>query len=467
MERSGLRTTVRSTTREPAALLVAIAIAALVSLSGCENGLLTAIEKAVDSPPVWTLVAKRMSGTSMADATLGYSVSIDGEFIAAGAPNGDAYPGFGSTIPGAGMSEEYWKLQGGTDNWGQESGYEGSDPISGEALAAGDRYGQSVATATIGTTGHALVGIPYDDVTTPAYTNSGKVFVKERYSKAGGGGAYYWSWEPFARLLASDRASGDYFGWAVAMDGSTGTGRAIVGSPNKDSMTGRAYIFEGTYSSWSQVANLSASDYDSGDTYGTSVGICGDYAIVGAPHNQVGVYSDVGAAYILFRDTGGTWSEQAMLPGEDDESEQFGWSVDIDGDYAIVGAHHDGIAPTYQAGAAHVYRRSGTTWSHVARLEAADRATSDMFGRSVAISGSYAVVGAPYSGTDDSGAVYVFRRWRDDWDQVAKLTAVDGTAANRMFGMSVAIQGTTIVVGAPYDDQEANNAGAIYIFDVQ
>jgi hypothetical protein len=74
------------------------------------------------------------------------------------------------------------------------------------------------------------------------------------------------------------------------------------------------------------------------------------------------------------------------------------------------------MAPTCQAGAAHVYRRSGTSWTHVARLEASDRATSDMIGHSVAISGIYAVVGAPYSGTDDSGAVYVFRRWRDEWE---------------------------------------------------
>jgi len=362
------------------------------------------------------------------------------------------------------MSEEYWQPQGGPGNWGNESGYEGNDPAPPyDPLVSGDSYGQSVAVATIGTTGHAIVGIPYSDLT---YTNSGKVFVKNRYSKAAGGGAYYWSWEPFARLLASDRASGDNFGWAVAMDGSTGAGRAIVGAPNKSSMTGRAYIFEGSYSSWSQVANLSASDYDTGDTYGTSVAISGDYAIVGAPAKDTVSY-DEGGAYILFRDTGGTWSEQAILPGENDEPEQFGWSVAIDGDYAIVGAHHDGKAPTYQAGAAHVYRRSGTTWSHVARLEASDRATSDMFGRSVAISGIYAVVGAPYSGTDDSGAVYVFRRWRDEWDQVAKLTATDGTAANRLFGMSVAIQGTTIVVGAPYDDQGDTNAGAIYIFDAQ
>jgi hypothetical protein len=465
MERSRLRTIVSATGMGAAALAAVFVLATIAALAGCENGLLTAIEKAVDSPPVWTLVAKRMAGTSMVDAHLGNSVSIDGEFIAAGAPNGDAYDGYSPLIADAGMSEEFWQMQGGADNWGKESGYEGNDPVPpNDPLAANDLYGQSVAVATIGTTGHALVGIPYSDL---SYANSGKVFVKNRYSKSPGGGAYYWSWEPFTRLLASDRASGDYFGWAVAVDGSTGTGRAIVGAPNKSSMTGRVYIYEGSSSTWSQRANLSASDFDTGDNYGTSVAISGDYAIVGAPHNQVGVYSDVGAAYILFRDSGGTWSEQALLPGEDDESEQFGWSVAIDGTYAIVGAHHDGMAPTYQAGAAHVYRRSGVTWTHVAKLEASDRATSDMFGRSVAISGIYAVVGAPYSGTDDSGAVYVFRRWRDNWEQVAKLTATDGTAASRFFGTSVAIQGTSIVVGAPYDDQEAANAGAIYIFDAQ
>jgi hypothetical protein len=149
-------------------------------------------------------------------------------------------------------------------------------------------------------------------------------------------------------------------------------------------MTGHVYIFEGTYSSWSQVANLNASDFATGDTYGTSVAVSGDYAIVGAPHNQVGVFSDVGAAYILFRDAVGNWSEQALLPGEDDESIQFGWSLAIDGDYAIVGAPNDGSTTYYQAGAAHVFQRSGTSWTHGARFTASERTANDRFGTAIA-----------------------------------------------------------------------------------
>jgi hypothetical protein len=455
MERSGLRVIARSMT---------IAIAALAALAGCENGLLTAIEKAVDSPPVWALVAKRMAYTPTENADFGYSVSIDGEFIAAGAPNGEAYPGFGSTIPGAGMSDEFWQLQGGPDNWGCESGYEGSDPDVSDPLVAEDSYGRSVAVAVIDDTGHSLVGIPYDDYT--SYTNSGKVFVKNRYSKSPGGGVYYWSWEPFDTLLANGRASNDNFGWAVALDGSTGTGRAIIAAPYRNASAGRINIFEGMYSSWNRVADLTGSDITSGDNYGWAVGISGDYAIVGAPAKNTVSYNE-GGAYILFRDSGGNWSEQAILLGENDEPEQFGWSVAIDGDYAIVGAPYDGSATYYQAGAAHVFQRSGTTWTHVARLTASDRTANDRFGASVAISGVYAVVGAPTSGTDDSGAVYVFRHWRDDWDQVAKITSTDATPAGDGFGSSIAIDGTTIVVGSPYDDEGASNAGAIYIFDAQ
>lgn len=455
MERSGVKSPAR---------WAALGLAALLALVGCQNGMLTAIEKAVDTPPVWTLVAKRMAGTPTADATFGYSVSIDGEFIAAGAPNGEAYPGWGSTIPGAGMSEEFWQPQGGPDNWGQESGYEGSDPDVSDPLVAGDLYGRSVAVATIEGTGHCLVGIPYDDYST--YTNSGKAFVKQRYSKTPGSGVYYWSWEPFDALLANGRASNDNFGWAVALDGSTGTGRGIVGAPYKNSSAGRVNVFEGSGSSWSRVADLTATDITSGDNYGTSVGISGDYAIVGAPSKNTVSY-DEGGAYILFRDSGGTWSQQAILSGENDEPEKFGQAVAIDGDYAIVGAPQDGQTTLYQAGAAHVFQRSGTSWTHVARLTAGDRAANDRFGTSVAISGIYAVVGAPASGTDDSGAVYVFRHWREDWDQVAKITPTDPTPSGDGFGSSVAIDGTTIVVGAPYDDEGASNAGAIYIFDAR
>ena len=84
-------------------------------------------------------------------------------------------------------------------------------------------------------------------------------------------------------------------------------------------------------------SSLTASDITSGDNYGWAVGISGDYAIVGAPAKNTVSYNE-GGAYILFRDSGGTWSQQAILTGENDEPEQFGWSVAISGDTLVTGA---------------------------------------------------------------------------------------------------------------------------------
>ena len=114
----------------------------------------------------------------------------------------------------------------------------------------------------------------------------------------------------------------------------------------------------------------------------------------------------------------------------------------ISGSTAVVGAR----GKNSFTGAAYVFARSGTTWSQQAKLTAADAAANDNFGYSVAISGSTAVVGAPVKNSE-TGAAYVFVRSGTAWSQQAELTASDA-AANDRFGWSVAISGSTVVVGA-------------------
>jgi hypothetical protein len=163
-----------------------------------------------------------------------------------------------------------------------------------------------------------------------------------------------------------------------------------------------------------------------------------------------------------------TLTEVAKLTAIDGTADDlFGISVALYGDTAVVGAFWADAAGVTDSGAAYVFTRSGTTWTQQAKLVASDGAAYDYFGRSVALAGDTAVVGAyaaDAAGATNAGAAYVFTRSGDSWTQQAKLVASDGTL-NDLFGISVALAGDTAVVGAYLADAAGvSNAGAAYVF---
>ena len=139
----------------------------------------------------------------------------------------------------------------------------------------------------------------------------------------------------------------------------------------------------------------------------------------------------------------------------------------ISGDTIVVSAYGDDTAAGNNAGSAYVFTRSGSTWSQQGHLYADDAAGNDWFGVSVAIDGDTIVVGAYVDDTaagDDAGSAYVFTRTAGIWTQQDHLYA-DDAAGNDYFGRSVAISGDTIVVGAYGDDTAAGvDAGSAYVF---
>ena len=300
-----------------------------------------------------------------------------------------------------------------------------------------------------------------------------------------------------AELTAADGASGDEFGFSVALSGST----AVVGAPSKNSMNGAAFVFVRSGATWSQQAKLTIAAGGAG--LGWSVALSGSTAVVGAPFQSLG-RRITGAAYVFVR-SGTTWSRQAKLTAAAHGFQQFlGQSVAVSGATVVAGAPSNGTADVFvrsgttwsrQAkltgpvgsfgwsvalsitpasgatavvgsplensftGAAYAFVRAGTTWSRQARLTAADGAANDEFGGSVALSGSTAAVGAA-SKNANTGAAYVFARSGTTWSQRAKLTAAHG-AANDGFGGSVALSGSSAIVGALGTNA---NTGAAYVF---
>jgi len=168
--------------------------------------------------------------------------------------------------------------------------------------------------------------------------------------------------------------------------------------------------------------------------------------------------------------SGVTWTEQWKLTASDAYAgDNLGSSVAIDGDTAVVGAYEEdpggGIA---QAGSAYVFVRNGTTWSQQQKLCAADANAGDRFGISVALSGDMAVIGAhesdPGGGIAQAGSAYVFVRDGTTWIQQEKLYADDANAGDR-FGISVALRGDTVLVGAYESDPGGNaQAGSVYAY---
>ena len=278
---------------------------------------------------------------------------------------------------------------------------------------------------------------------------------------------YTWSgasWSQQAELTASDAAAGDWFGWSVAVSGDT----VLVGAPNKNvsgqDFAGAAYVFTRTGTSWSQQKELSdpAATYE--DWFGTAVAVSGDTALVGAPGATAG---GAGGAYVYTR-SGTTWSgptelsDPAAANGDD-----FGCSVALDGGTALVGAYDKTVSSLEDAGAAYVFTGAGSSWSEQSELTASDAAGDDTFGTSVALEGDTALVGAPdktVSGQSNAGAAYVYAGAGASWSQQAEFSDPDA-AAGDVFGTSVAVSGDTAVVGAPYKTPgSATDAGAAYVY---
>ncbi len=276
---------------------------------------------------------------------------------------------------------------------------------------------------------------------------------------------------------ASDPGAFDEFGSIVAIDGNIG----VVGARNDDINPGNGiiynagaiyvFIFNGEY--WYQEAKLTPRDAASNDAFGSAVAVSGNRIIVGAPGVDLddGDIDDAGAAYIFTRENN-TWEQQAKLVASDPAQEDlFGAAVAIDGDIAVVGAEGKDLSYLLDTGAAYIFRRRGSSWGQKAKLLPLDPNLGDFFGISVAVSGETVVVGAtelnPY-GPTRGGKAYVFTDVGGTWLQNAKLHAEDDRNGDA-FGRSVSISNGWIVVGAPFKDPEVEDrfitkAGAAYVF---
>jgi hypothetical protein len=262
-----------------------------------------------------------------------------------------------------------------------------------------------------------------------------------------------------AKLAPSDPVESQQFGAAVAVDGDI----ALMGAPADCPMgiyaAGSAYVFTRSSSGWSQKAKLLASDFAECSQFGCAVAASGDTLVVGAGNDA----GSVGAVYVFTRN-GNTWTQQVKLtPTDPTAARAFGSAVALEGEILVAGAPADAEAGA-NAGAAYVFVRNGTTWSQQAKLLPAAPAPAQAFGSAVAVSGNCVAVGIPR--VDEgvgAGSVQVFVRSGDAWLQQAELIAPE-VGVDARLGWSVAVEGETILAGAPQDSGAGLWAGAAYLF---
>ena len=421
------------------------------STGGGQRGLVEVYDHSNGS---WTKKGSTMFGTT--NDQYGWEVDLSrdgGTWIAGGRYMTDPSRG-GSTFGAA----KVYRWNSYTADWAQVG-----QTLYGENID--DSFGSSVAISADGTR-VAIAGYLNDG----SGNNAGHVRIYKSINTSP------ISYQQTAKLIASDGAAYDYFGYSVAIDGDT----MVIGAYGDDAFTGSAYVFTrdtagDLTSGWSQVAKLTASDGAGSDYFGYSVSIDGDTVVIGVWADDDAGNSS-GSVYVFTRDTAGDlasgWTQVAKLTASDGASgDRFGHIVSIDGDTVVIGAYTDDDRGNY-SGSAYIFTRDtagnlASGWTQRAKLTASDGAGSDYFGYSVSIDGDTAVIGAIFdddNGTN-SGSVYVFTRntagnLTSGWTQRAKLTANDGVAYDR-FGSSVSNDGDTVVIGAYADD---SSMGSAYVF---
>lgn len=332
------------------------------------------------------------------------------------------------------------------------------------------------------------------------------------------------TWTQQAYIKPSNTDAEDQFGLSLelstdtlavgsAYEDSNATGIGGTESDNTAVNSGAVYVFARSAGVWTQQAYIKASNTDANDQFGYDLALSADTLVVGAyseDSNATGIggnqtsnsSGNSGAVYVFTR-SGSTWSQQAYIKASNTgASDYFGISVAIDVDTLAVGARQEdsnasGIGGSQSdnsltdSGATYIFTRSAGVWTQQAYIKAATPQIFSYFGNCVAINSDTLIVGAMYesssaTGVDGSvdslapmsGAAFVFTRSGATWTQQAYLKQSTNLLSNigSVFGVSMSLHGSTLVVGRPFDDAstvgvnpiegstDAVDSGAVYVF---
>jgi hypothetical protein len=270
----------------------------------------------------------------------------------------------------------------------------------------------------------------------------------ERTVADAAGGPQAW---PEQKLSASDGTQGTNFGYSLAISGSTAFVSAYQATIDGNHAQGAVYVYAESDGIWTEAQKLTVADGAPFSQFGESIAFDGTTALISANGAAIDGNGFQGAVYI-FSEVDGLWTQATKLTAADGAAlDNFGWSVAISGTTAVIGAPYADVDGKEDQGATYVFTNTTGTWEPVQRLTASDGAAGDNFGRSVAVDAATALVGAvsaTVGGNELQGAAYVFEGVEGSWAETEKLIASDGDDVDN-FGQAVALSGTTALIGAP------------------
>jgi hypothetical protein len=308
------------------------------------------------------------------------------------------------------------------------------NPVIDGMGAANDRSGSSVAISG----NYAFVGAPSDDVGSNADQGSVSIYQHNGVS-----------WILLQKITDATGSAGDRFGTQVSISGNY----AIVGSPLDDDGAnvdeGSVSIYQISGASWVLMQKLTDATGVAGDQFGSSVSISGNNVIIGSPYFDVVGSPDLGAIN-FFQLSSGTWVYMVKgIDGLGQANDNFGSSVSISGNYAIVGSPFRNEGASLDQGSGFIFQLNAGAWTQIQRITAGS--AGDNFGTSVCISGNYIIVGVPnddVGANADQGSVLIYELNGSSWIVSQGITLPTGTASNN-FGFSVSVSGNYLIVGSP------------------
>ncbi len=406
---------------------------AVMSLLDTFTGFLTNLSTVLPPPTTVAGISELLANDGAPADQFGDSVALDGDTALIGARLDDDH--------GSGSGSAYVFTLDGTA-WTQQQKLTPAD------AGPGDVFGDSVAldnhTALIGASSDADNGL-----------ESGSAYVFTLDGTA---------WTQQQKLIPSDGDSREHFGDSVALDGTTALISASLDA-NNGPQSGAVYVFTFDGTSWSERQKLTPADATPGDHFGHSITLDGNTALIGSRFDDDKGNAS-GSVYVFAFD-GTIWTQQQKLTAADGEpGDSFGRSVVLKGNTALIGAPLDDDNGN-NSGSAYVFTFDDTIWSQQQKLTATDGASEDEFGSSIALDGNMALIGAPESDAEgvDSGATYLFSFDGSAWSETVKLLGDDhGTLDLMAHRTGVALDGANALVGAPRHEHHDVDSGAAYVF---
>ncbi len=273
------------------------------------------------------------------------------------------------------------------------------------------------------------------------------------------------------QLTPSVPAAGDEYGWSAVVEGNV----IAVGAPYHDAVAedaGAVFVFERINGEWVETAYLLPEFGEYHGWFGRWIAIDQGRLVIGAPYESVPNMAGfepigtAGAVYV-YEKVQGVWTRTAtILSPQPVAGASFGWSVAIRGEWIAVSAWED-VVEGVSAGAVYVFTQVKGVWWPQARLEPNEPSYRLGFGRDIELDQNVLAVGAPGDDqvAEDAGAVYIYHFYNAAWNFAGKYIVPDGIKGDGL-GYQIGLSVPWLAVGAPYQDEAGWETGAVYLWEL-